>query len=86
MKKNEENEIIKIALQTFNNETQIWGNSVFTKEWMDEFRLDIDKLKEEMLESSFLPDKKTMIMLRILFILQESQNNFIYSSRISELF
>ena len=28
--------------------------------------------KEELLNSSFLPDNKTMIMLRMLFILQES--------------
>jgi len=67
------NELVEISLRDFSPKSQQFGNDIFGEDWMDEFKIEIKNVKEDILESMFLPDKKTTILLKCLFILQESQ-------------
>lgn len=67
------NELVEISLREFSPKSQRFGNEIFGEEWMDEFKIQIKNVKEDILESLFLPDEKTMVLLKCLFILQESQ-------------
>lgn len=48
-----------------------WAEEHFGKEWLEEFKQDLETLTDELLTSHYFPSEPTMILLKLVFLLRQ---------------
>ena len=64
--------LVKGSLCQMKEKTRFYSEKHFGKNWTSEFMSEVEYLSEDILSSNFLPDERIEILLKYLFIIQES--------------